>query len=82
MICCSLTYLQIIVVVAHESRFIFCAFYMLLQAETLDDLQEWKTALENALALAPSATSNGNGVLKNEQGDDDNGAADESMLLF
>ncbi|XP_057532482.1 rho GTPase-activating protein REN1 [Amaranthus tricolor] len=48
-----------------------------LKAETLDDLQEWKTALENALALAPSATSNGNGVLKNEQGDDDNGAADE-----
>ncbi|XP_022635953.1 rho GTPase-activating protein REN1 [Vigna radiata var. radiata] len=28
-----------------------------LKAETMEDLYEWKTALENALALAPSATN-------------------------
>lgn len=57
---------------------------MLLQAETLEDLQEWKTALENALALAPHAThcAGQNGILKSEQVDDVNGAADQRMLLF
>ncbi|XP_021861394.1 rho GTPase-activating protein REN1 isoform X2 [Spinacia oleracea] len=50
-----------------------------LKAETLEDLQEWKTALENALALAPHAThcAGQNGILKSEQVDDVNGAADQ-----
>uniref|UniRef100_A0A803LUY2 Rho GTPase-activating protein REN1-like n=1 Tax=Chenopodium quinoa TaxID=63459 RepID=A0A803LUY2_CHEQI len=50
-----------------------------LKAETLEDLQEWKTALENALALAPNAAHSAgqNGILKSEQVDDVNGAADQ-----
>lgn len=31
-------------------------FIFWLQTETSEDLQEWKTALENALVQAPSAT--------------------------
>ncbi|KAG8633449.1 hypothetical protein MANES_18G105750v8 [Manihot esculenta] len=30
-------------------------FLLVLKAETLEDLYEWKTALENALAQAPNA---------------------------
>lgn len=41
-----------------------------LQAETSEDLTEWKEALEEALANAPSANVMGqNGVLKNDQSD-------------
>ncbi|KAL2892905.1 Rho GTPase-activating protein REN1 [Bienertia sinuspersici] len=58
--------------------------HMLLQAETIEDLQEWKTALENALEQAPIATNNAgqNGVLKNEQSDAANGSAEQRMVLF
>ncbi|XP_031388278.1 rho GTPase-activating protein REN1 isoform X2 [Punica granatum] len=40
-----------------------------LKAETLEDLYEWKTALENALAQAPSATlvMGQNGIFRNDQ---------------
>ncbi|CBI19246.3 unnamed protein product, partial [Vitis vinifera] len=40
-----------------------------LKAETLEDLYEWKAALENALSQAPSAAlvMGQNGVLKNDQ---------------
>ncbi|XP_054797388.1 rho GTPase-activating protein REN1 isoform X3 [Prosopis cineraria] len=40
-----------------------------LKAETTEDLNEWKTALENALAQAPSAANvtGQNGAIKNEQ---------------
>ncbi|KAG2400039.1 Rho GTPase-activating protein [Vigna angularis] len=42
-----------------------------LKAETMEDLYEWKTALENALALAPSATNGTeqNGIPRNKQTD-------------
>ncbi|KAK7352983.1 hypothetical protein VNO80_18415 [Phaseolus coccineus] len=42
-----------------------------LKAETMEDLYEWKTALENALALAPSATNGTeqNGISRNDQND-------------
>ncbi|KAL1817632.1 hypothetical protein ACET3Z_020206 [Daucus carota] len=41
-----------------------------LKAETSEDLTEWKEALEEALANAPSANVMGqNGVLKNDQSD-------------
>ncbi|RYR49996.1 hypothetical protein Ahy_A07g036539 [Arachis hypogaea] len=42
-----------------------------LKAETNEDLYEWKTALENALAQAPNPTDmiGQNGVLKNDQFD-------------
>ncbi|KAK9743408.1 hypothetical protein RND81_03G237000 [Saponaria officinalis] len=50
-----------------------------LKAETLEDLQEWKTALENAVQLAPTATNGAgqNGLLKNDQADAANGSADQ-----
>ncbi|KAK4797445.1 hypothetical protein SAY86_029771 [Trapa natans] len=40
-----------------------------LKAETLEDLYEWKTALENALAHAPSAAlvMGQNGIFRNDQ---------------
>ncbi|KAK4745663.1 hypothetical protein SAY87_011975 [Trapa incisa] len=40
-----------------------------LKAETLDDLYEWKTALENALAHAPTAAPvmGQNGILRDDQ---------------
>ncbi|XP_074279420.1 rho GTPase-activating protein REN1-like isoform X2 [Silene latifolia] len=52
-----------------------------LKAETLEDLLEWKTALENALQLAPSATHGAgqNGLPKNELTDAANGSADQQM---
>ncbi|WCJ25194.1 Rho GTPase activation protein (RhoGAP) with PH domain [Euphorbia peplus] len=42
-----------------------------LKAETSDDLYDWKSALENALSLAPSSavTAGQNGILKNDQTD-------------
>ncbi|KAK7410447.1 hypothetical protein VNO78_01232 [Psophocarpus tetragonolobus] len=42
-----------------------------LKAETTEDLYEWKTALENALALAPSAANvtEQNGISRNDQTD-------------
>ncbi|KAK9758270.1 hypothetical protein RND81_01G219600 [Saponaria officinalis] len=46
-----------------------------LKSETLEDLNEWKIALENAIQLAPSAAQNG--LLKNEQADTANGSADQ-----
>ncbi|KAE9587099.1 putative Rho GTPase activation protein [Lupinus albus] len=50
---------------AHDGR----AFT--LKAETTEDLYEWKTALENALAKAPSAANatEQNGIFRNEQTD-------------
>ncbi|GAB2232249.1 hypothetical protein Drorol1_Dr00011278 [Drosera rotundifolia] len=50
-----------------------------LKAETLEDLYEWKTALESALEQAPSPTAAGaqNGILKNEQADAVNGSSDQ-----
>ncbi|KAL9229141.1 hypothetical protein vseg_004640 [Gypsophila vaccaria] len=46
-----------------------------LKAETLEDLNEWKTALENAIQLAPSAAQNG--LMKNDQADTANGSTDQ-----
>uniref|UniRef100_A0A0R0JEL6 Rho-GAP domain-containing protein n=1 Tax=Glycine max TaxID=3847 RepID=A0A0R0JEL6_SOYBN len=42
-----------------------------LKAETTEDLYEWKTALENALALAPNAANvtEQNGIFRNDQTD-------------
>ncbi|GMJ02512.1 ROP1 ENHANCER 1 [Hibiscus trionum] len=47
-----------------------------LKAETLDDLYEWKAALENALAQAPSSANvtGQNGILRNDQADADDGS--------
>ncbi|XP_039053232.1 rho GTPase-activating protein REN1-like [Hibiscus syriacus] len=42
-----------------------------LKAETMDDLYEWKAALENALSLAPSSTNatGQNGIFQADAGD-------------
>ncbi|KAJ8762604.1 hypothetical protein K2173_008043 [Erythroxylum novogranatense] len=50
-----------------------------LKAETTEDLYEWKTALENALAQAPNtaAVMGQNGILKNEQADGTDGSAEK-----
>lgn len=55
-----------------------------LQAETLEDLYEWKAALENALSQAPSAAvvMGQNGVLKNDQAEAADGSAEQCMLLL
>lgn len=46
-------------------------FLLVLKAETLEDLYEWKTALESALAQAPNAAlvMGQNGIFKNDQND-------------
>ncbi|XP_011649700.1 rho GTPase-activating protein REN1 [Cucumis sativus] len=46
-----------------------------LKAETLEDLYEWKAALENALAQAPS-TAHGNGILKNDKIESNDGSSE------
>ncbi|GAB4861342.1 hypothetical protein Ancab_036503 [Ancistrocladus abbreviatus] len=50
-----------------------------LKAETLEDLYEWKAALESALMQAPSATlvMGQNGIFKNDQADTVNGPSDQ-----
>ncbi|GMI64888.1 ROP1 ENHANCER 1 [Hibiscus trionum] len=47
-----------------------------LKAETLDDLYEWKAALENALSQAPSSpnVTGQNGIFPNDQADADDGS--------
>lgn len=52
----------------------------MLQAETLEDLQEWKTALENALAQAPSHAMGQNGIFRNDQIDSVDGSLDYCIL--
>ncbi|GMN40114.1 hypothetical protein TIFTF001_009342 [Ficus carica] len=51
-----------------------------LKAETLEDLQEWKTALENALAQAPSHATGQNGIFRNDQIDSVDGSLDYCVL--
>lgn len=55
----------------------------MLQADTTEDLYEWKTALENALAQAPSASTVTvqNGIFKIEQADSIDNSSDQGMLL-
>ncbi|RVW65610.1 Rho GTPase-activating protein REN1 [Vitis vinifera] len=55
-----------------------------LKAETLEDLYEWKAALENALSQAPSAAlvMGQNGVLKNDQAEAVDGSTEQCMLFL
>lgn len=55
-------------------------FILVLQAETLEDLHEWKTALENALAQAPSHAMGQNGIFRNDQIDSVDGSLDHCMF--
>ncbi|XP_048438902.1 rho GTPase-activating protein REN1 isoform X4 [Pyrus x bretschneideri] len=52
-----------------------------LKAETLEDLHEWKTALENALSQSPSGGAHAmgqNGILGNDKTEAVDGSADQS----
>ncbi|XP_048226731.1 rho GTPase-activating protein REN1 isoform X3 [Ricinus communis] len=53
-----------------------------LKAETMEDLYDWKTALENALAQAPSAAlvMGQNGIFKNDPTDCVEGSFDQCVL--
>ncbi|XP_024028811.1 rho GTPase-activating protein REN1 [Morus notabilis] len=51
-----------------------------LKAETLEDLHEWKTALENALAQAPSHAMGQNGIFRNDEIDSVDGSLDHYMF--
>lgn len=55
----------------------------MLQAETSEDLHEWKAALEEALAQAPSATlvMGQNGIFRSDQADALDGSVDQCMFL-
>lgn len=57
-------------------------YLLLLQAETSKDLHEWKEALENALANAPSGanTMGQKGILGNDQTDSKDGSLDQCKL--
>jgi hypothetical protein len=60
------------------------AFLLVLQAETLEDLYEWKAALENALAQAPSAglVMGQNGIFRNDQTGSVDNSLDQCMPLL
>ena len=55
---------------------------LILQAETLEDLYEWKTALENALAEAPNAAlaMGQNGIFRSDQAGAPDGSLEQCML--
>lgn len=55
-----------------------------LQAESSEDLFEWKTALENALVQAPNAAlvMGHNGIFRNENTDAFEGSIQECSFLF
>lgn len=57
---------------------------MILQAETLEDLYEWKEALEDALAQAPSAplVMGQNGILRNDQAGTVEGSLEQRMIYL
>lgn len=50
----------------------------------MEDLHEWKDALENALAQAPSAAlvMGQNGIFKNDQPDATDGSLEQCMFPF
>ncbi|EHA8587900.1 rho GTPase-activating protein 7 [Cocos nucifera] len=51
--------------------------------QTLEDLYEWKSALENALALAPSACAMGqNGIFCNDTTDSNEASGEQDMLYL
>jgi len=56
----------------------------MIQAETTEDLYEWKTALENVLAHAPSATNvmGQSGIFRSYQADSLDIYLDQCMFLL
>lgn len=60
-----------------------CLVLFVTQAETLEDLHEWKAALEEALTNAPNAAlvTGQNGMLKNEQSNTADASSDQCIFL-
>lgn len=60
-----------------------CLNMFVLQAETLEDLHEWKAALEEALSNAPNAAlvTGQNGMFKNDQINAADASSDQSNFL-
>ena len=56
----------------------------MMQAETYDDLCEWKTSLEQALAHAPNATliMGHNGIFRPETNEASEGSFHQCFFLF
>lgn len=54
-----------------------------LKADTMEDLYEWKAALENALTQAPSASHvmGQNGIFRNDHADPAVGVDEKSMFV-
>lgn len=63
--------------------FFMCAFSS-CQAETSEDLFEWKTALENALAQAPNAAlvMGHNGIFRSDTNDTIDGSFHQCLYFF
>lgn len=53
------------------------------QADTMEDLQDWKAALENALTQAPSASHvmGQNGIFRNDHAEAPAGVDEQSMFV-
>jgi hypothetical protein len=62
----------------------FCVILFGCQAETSEDLFEWKTALEHALAQAPSAAlvMGHNGIFRNDTNDSIDGSFHQCLCFF
>ena len=61
---------------------LMCLVLFVSQAETMEDLHEWKAALEEALLNAPHATATGqNGIFKNDQLNAADASSDQSIFL-
>ena len=52
------------------------------QAETSEDLYEWKTALEHALAQAPSAALIVNGIFRGDTNDSIDGSFNQCLYFL
>ncbi|KAL6963062.1 protein S-acyltransferase [Sarracenia purpurea var. burkii] len=57
---------------------------LLDRAETLEDLYEWKAALDEALAQSPSATLvvGQNGIFRNDQTDAFDGSVEQTRYVY
>lgn len=57
--------------------------FLVTQAETLEDLHEWKAALEEALANAPNAALVGQkGIFRNDQSNGADVSSEQRMLSY
>lgn len=65
-----------------ENQMTLWFLLLVLQAETSEDLYEWKAAFENALSQAPSSQALGkNGILGNEKANAVNGSKDPGKVM-